>query len=323
VALAVASLAPAARAEPADLAPAQALFEQGRADMARGEYARACSELEESQRLAPALGTAFNLADCWTHTGRLAAAWSLFRDVEAEARLTHQNARAEIARKRADELEQRLPRLRIQVQSPADQIEVRRDGAVVGTAQWEAAVPVDLGDHLVSASAPGRTPWCQTVRVSKESETVSVVIPALAVGVRKDGALLPPPPKPPVTVGGAAPPLPRLAPSRVGPIALGAGGVALLVGSAVTLTVAAAMYRSAGPCSGTVCFTEAAVEQRQSARTLGNVATGLAIGGGAAVVASAVWWLVSERGDGRGAEHRAAWAVGLTPQAAVVLRSIW
>ena len=86
-----------------DEAAAEALFQQGRALMAGGAFFEACAKLEESLRLGPGLGTTFNLADCYTHIGRPASAWSLFRDVEAQAKLGGQTARMLVARKRADE----------------------------------------------------------------------------------------------------------------------------------------------------------------------------------------------------------------------------
>jgi thioredoxin-like negative regulator of GroEL len=69
-----------------DTAGAQALFNDGKKLMTSGKYADACPKLEESQRLAPAIGTKFNLADCYEHTGRLASAWAAFLSVAAAAR---------------------------------------------------------------------------------------------------------------------------------------------------------------------------------------------------------------------------------------------
>ena len=35
-------------------------------------------------------------------------------------------------------------------------VEVRRDGVVVGPSEWNTGVPVDPGQHVISAAAPGR-----------------------------------------------------------------------------------------------------------------------------------------------------------------------
>jgi hypothetical protein len=50
-------------------------------------------------------------------------------------------------------LERRLPRLTITVTADAQAasgLEVRRDGMLVGPAQWGQAIPVDPGSHTVA-----------------------------------------------------------------------------------------------------------------------------------------------------------------------------
>jgi hypothetical protein len=325
VTLALALVAPGARAEPADPVAAQALFDQGRAQMARGEYAEACPKLEESQRLSPAAGTAFNLAECWTHTGRLASAWSLFRDVEAEAQLAQQPARALVARRHADALAARLPHMLIRVQRPPDEIEVRRDGILVGRAQWDTEVPVDIGPHAVTAAAPGRKPWRGAVSVEAEAQTVTVLVPELEPEASMPAAPSAPPlplPPPPRTSEVAPAPAPPPASPRTAAVVVGAGGLALLAASGVTIAVAVSSYNSAGPCTGTVCFTDAAVRQRDHARTLGDVASGLAIAGGVALAGGIVLWLATGHGGAAGAERRTAFGIGFAP-AGLTLRAAW
>jgi hypothetical protein len=314
------------RAEPADPV-AQALFDQGRAQMARGEYAEACPKLEESQRLSPAAGTAFNLAECWTHTGRLASAWSLFRDVEAEAQLAQQPARAQVARRHADALAARLPHMTIRVQSPPDEIEVRRDGILVGRAQWDTDVPVDIGPHAVTAAAPGRKRWRGAVRVEAEAQAVTVVVPELAPEASTPAVaaapppLLPPPPRPRDV---APAPAPAPASSRTAAVVVGGGGLALLAAAGVTIAVATSSYHAAGPCTGTVCFTDAAVRQRDHARTLGDVASGLAIAGGVALAGGVVLWLAGGHGGAAAAERRTSFGVGVgVAPAGVTVRAAW
>ena len=77
----------------------EALFEQGRAAMAAGSYDIACARFRDSDKLDPAVGTRFNLADCEERRGRLATAWSLFRGVLSE--LAHEDDRRPIAEQRA------------------------------------------------------------------------------------------------------------------------------------------------------------------------------------------------------------------------------
>ncbi|HEX3345801.1 MAG TPA: hypothetical protein VHS09_14555 [Polyangiaceae bacterium] len=193
-----------ARASGDDVAAAQLLFDEGRRRMAQEDYAGACPKLAESQRLAPAVGTEFNLADCWEHVGKLASSWAAFLEV---ADLTHkrgESEREQAARRRADALAPRLGRLSIDVplaRRVAD-LEVRRDGEVVRDALWGIAVPVDAGDHRVEAHAPGRLPWSAVVH-TRDGLTASAAVPDLAVA--------PPATKPPVDV--SIPPPPEKVPS--------------------------------------------------------------------------------------------------------------
>ena len=96
---------PSGSARADDPAGAQALFSEAKKLMSAGKYAEACPKLEESQRIAPATGTKFNLGDCYEHVGRSASAWAAFLSVAASARNANQGAREKAARDRAKALE--------------------------------------------------------------------------------------------------------------------------------------------------------------------------------------------------------------------------
>src|SRR4051794_26464548 len=64
-----------------DQAAAEGLFNDAKKLVADGKFADACPKFEESQRLDPAPGTQFNLAECYEHIGRTASAWALFLGV--------------------------------------------------------------------------------------------------------------------------------------------------------------------------------------------------------------------------------------------------
>ena len=98
---------------------AEALFQEARALVEKGRYQDACLKLAESHRLEPAVGTQFNLADCYEHIGRTASAYAMFHEVAAIARAAGKFERERGARDRATSLEPKLARVRIVVTSDA------------------------------------------------------------------------------------------------------------------------------------------------------------------------------------------------------------
>lgn len=142
-------------AQAKDPAAGEALFREGRALSDAGDIAGACAKFRESDRLDPAVGTTFNIADCEERLGRLARAWTLFDEVAQ--RLPVADKRRAVAQKRAAALEPRLPKLsvRLNANAPAG-VRVVRDGVELGSASLGTALPVDPGEHVVVVSAPGR-----------------------------------------------------------------------------------------------------------------------------------------------------------------------
>jgi hypothetical protein len=177
--LAILAAARPARAQSANEKAAEKAYDEGMKLLDRGKIAEACPKLEESQRLDPAMGTQFRLAECWEKLGRTASAWSLFRDVMSQAQAAGRDDRAALSSARAAALEPRLTRLLIVVAPSAKTpgLIVRRDGAVVDETQWGRGVAVDPGPHVISASAPGKRPWEQSQ--SARSGTVEVTVPGL------------------------------------------------------------------------------------------------------------------------------------------------
>lgn len=136
-------------------AAAEALFEQARAAMAAGSFDIACARFRDSDKLDPAVGTRFNLADCEERRGHVATAWSLFRGVLSE--LAQDDDRRPIAEQRARTLEPRVPYLRMQpgADTPAG-VHVRIDGVELGEGSFGLALPMDPGTHeLVLVPAAG------------------------------------------------------------------------------------------------------------------------------------------------------------------------
>ncbi len=226
-ALALSSTLAAATPTAADRAMAQSLFEDGRRLMAAGDFASACPKLAESQALDPSGGTLLNLAVCHEKQGRLATAWSDFKEALSVARRDNRADRFEVAQQHLAALEPQVPSLTIRVVSAKPEQQVLLDGAPVRAAAWGTPIAVDPGPHRLESSAGGHAAWARPLEVAAAEHKV-VVIPELAL----DTGLAP------TGTDSAKTPAPAEAErgNAVGWVALGTGVVALGVGGYFGLT---------------------------------------------------------------------------------------
>lgn len=237
----------AAHAQGSDKVAAEALFSEGRRLMAEGRIAEACQKFEASQKMDPGVGTSLNLAECYERSGKTASAWAQFREAVSLARATGSADREQLARERAEALEQRLARLTISLASTAPSgLEVRRDGARLDPAELGIAIPVDPGSHAVTASAPGRAAYSTTVDVTGDGALVNVEIPELP-----PEAVSPPPPQSTVSTqldsgttsssGGSQ--------KTLAAVALGLGGAGLIVGGVFGFKASSSWDDAKAECS--------------------------------------------------------------------------
>jgi hypothetical protein len=282
---------PEARAAgPAEQAAAEVLFTEGRKLAAAGNYEQACPKFVESQRLAPTVGGALSVGDCFEKLGKLASAWGTFKDAEMTARSAGDAARQAEAARRAEALAPRLTKLVIAV-PPAVRVpglEVRRDGGIVGEGQWGSAMPVDQGQHTIEASAPGRTPWSKIVRVDADGASASVDVPELAAGGPGAVAGAPPGSGTQKTVG----------------FVLGGAGVAGLVVGAVLggLTLKkVGDSKSDGHCDADLATCDATgLQLQRDARTMAHGSTAALVIGGAMLATGIVLVVAAPAGNTAG-----------------------
>jgi hypothetical protein len=178
---------------------AEALFRRALELVDQGKHWRACPMLEESQRIDPALGTAFRLAECYQRSGRLAEAWTLFRQVADSAQQGGRPDRAQVARSRAGKLGPRIAVALVVVPpevagTPA--LDVTWDAHGLGRERWGVSMAVDVGEHVLTATAPGKRPFRQVVRVSGPGTLVEVAVPQLEDAPPRRQILLQPEPEP-------------------------------------------------------------------------------------------------------------------------------
>lgn len=161
-------------------AAAVALFDEGRAAIQRGDFDVACAKFKESNRIGPAVGTAFNLANCEEKRGRLATAWVLFRQVAAQ--MKPDDPRLSVATERVAALEKRAPRVIFSADNatPAD-TRVRLDDLELASASFGSAIPIDPGEHRAVVRSPTSPPRTITFAVAEgETATLNLTAPLAA-----------------------------------------------------------------------------------------------------------------------------------------------
>jgi hypothetical protein len=319
-----------AQADGNDLVLARTLFNDGRKLAASGHFAEACPKFEESARLNPGIGTAFNLADCWDHLGRTASAWAKYLDVAASAQVAHQADREKVARDRAAALEPDLSRLTIEVNPSNTGVEVKNDGAPVGKASWGTPIPTDPGSHVIEATAPGKKAWKTTVQVGPRGAKASVVVPPL----EEDRAATPAAAGTGSTSTTAATTTPAgpdpLSTDRpagggdtgrvVGFVVGGAGVVGLAVGTVFGLKTKSKTDAASEMCPGDHCKNDkelvehqALVDEAKEARTVTIVSLAA---GGVALATGLVLVLTSGGSSARGGASRPAPGLVVAPAVA-------
>ncbi len=267
---------------------AESLFQEARTLVEQGHYAEACPKLAESQRLEPAVGTQFNLADCYEHVGRTASAHALFLEVAAIAHAAGKFEREKSARERAQALEPTLARVRVVVAADAPGLEVHIDEAAIERAKWSTAFPVDPGAHRITASAPGRRPFAGSFEATPSS-AVDTAVPALEELEPRAPAVAP------VVI---APERPR-GPSPVTYVAGGVAIAALATGAVAGILSLARRSDAQEQCPQEIyafrCPTESGADAWNGATSAGDVATVGFVVAGVALAATAVLWITTHR----------------------------
>jgi hypothetical protein len=166
-------------ADASDRAAAIAAFDEATALLRSGDVAGACAKYQASLTLDPQLGTLLHLGSCEEQEGRLASAWTAFRDAADWAKKVG-DKRVAVAEARAKKLEPRLSRLQLTLPEdlPADTT-IERNGTVLPPTVYRSAMPLDLGRYEITASAPGHETWQGTIELTKEGQLVSLGIPTL------------------------------------------------------------------------------------------------------------------------------------------------
>lgn len=289
-----------AQAAASDKAAAEALFDRGLGLMREGKLDEACVQLERSQAIERGIGTMLYLAECYEKLGRTASAWAMFREAASAARAEGQADRAKSGSDRAALLAPKLSMLTIQV-APEAAIAgfvLSRNDIPVGQGLWNVPVPVDPGDHILEAKAPGHLLWSGQVTVGKEADSVTVRVPALEPdpNAAVAAAAIEPaaPGEDPRVAPESAPPADSWPVQRTVGIVVGSAGiVGLGVGGFFGARAMSEQSTVDDECNDGVCESAEGVEAYESADSAATLSNVFLIGGAALAVTGVVIYLTA------------------------------
>ncbi len=273
--------------------------------MAAQDYASACPKLLRSHTLDPAGGAILFAAKCNELGGRLATAWLQYTEASVIARRDGRTDRLQVAEQQIAYLVPKLAHLTLRV-APTNRklpgFVLRGNGVVLGPDIWDHRFPVDKGNFAIQADAPGRRQFTRTLTVTDDGIELSFPVPELEEAPAEGGLAMPQIAMPvfPST------PTPQdddsLPPGKVAALVVGgAGAVAAGLGVGLGFLAKGNFARAAETCPDGVCRGDPAlaqenIQQAARARSLGDVATGVGIGGLALLGAGFVFWLATPNG---------------------------
>ncbi len=308
VALFVLSVISARPARAGDVAEAEALFREGRAKMDAGDYAAACPKLAESFEQDPGTGTLLALAMCRERAGQLASAWASYGQVASRSKREGRADREQAAREAMQALEPRLSHLTITVDRTTSALAglvVKRDGAPVGSGAWGAALPIDPGEHVIEASAPGKQPWSKKLSIGAERDTQNIEVPELVPEPAAASAL------PTAADASGSAPASKGPPLRTLGLAVGGAGVVGLglgVGFGLRAQALNAQSNENGHCNAQNQCDAVGGQKRDDAKSAATIATAGFIAGGVLAAAGVTLFVL-----GTHRRERAATVVEATP----------
>lgn len=280
VALLVASMPAFADSSPEDVAKATALFQQGQQLIAANSVDAACEAFATSLQLDPKVGTRLNLADCRERQGQFTDAYALYEQAALEAERSGKEGRATFARQRLAAIEPKLVGVTLEIADPATTgLTIKLGGRELVRTEWSRPQHVAPGSIVVEISAPGRTSR-RIEQQGKAGAAIAIAIPVLG--------LLPVTIEPERVTPSQAP---QVIASSTGrwPYVVGGVGAGLLLGSLGLGLHAKSRYDDAVPGHDDARI--------RSAQTEADLATGVAVLGGVALVVGVVF-VVRARGIG-------------------------
>ena len=247
----------------ADKARADKLFEEGRGYLQRKEYALACTAFEQSYQADPAIGTQLNIALCYEQWGKLAAAHTAYLEAERLAK-AKKDDRQKHSRRKVDELEPKLARLRIAIPPGADPYAIYLfDGKETEREDLIEERLLDAGKHTIEVRLAGNPPKTTVILLKPgERKQINLDLPTQVPSNNGGGS----------SGGGTGTTTsPRKAGKLYGGIALMVGGGAAIGIASYVALIARSDYNDAiAMCPDNQCLDRSSYLATMDARTRAN-----------------------------------------------------
>ncbi len=275
--LALLATASVAHAQSENQQLAQTLFDEGMKLIGEGKYSIACPKLAESQRLDPGGGTLINLALCREREGKLASAWAAYNEALSTSIRDGRKERENAARERIVVIVPKLAHVTIVVppELATPGFELRLDDAPLRQAAWGVATPADVGSHVITATATGKTAWKRTIEIKQDGESQTITISAL-----DDAPVVKPPEPPPQQNPNPVPETPHPKDTTLAWTIGTIGAAGILTGAISGVAVLVLKSQSNDACVGG-CTQQGvdAMNQAQSVAWVSDIAFGVGIAG--------------------------------------------
>lgn len=244
--------------------------------MKSGDYSTACDKFEQSQRLAPAPGTLLNLAACNEKIGRLATALESLR--AARDLLLPTDARHDYLKEQLAALEPRVPQLTIHLLERPQNVRVEIDNEGAPLELLGNPIHLDPGRHVVVVNAPDHEMATYTVTLA-EGQTEKLA-------VRPGSLILDQSPPHRTRASAAIEPTEtdddrRSDARRSGHstkraaayVALGAGGVGIVLGTITGIVVINKKSTMESHCDGAFACDDTGLDAASSGETFSTIST--------------------------------------------------
>jgi hypothetical protein len=255
------------------------LFTEGQAALDKGDNASGCALMRTSLELFAVANSLFNVARCDERDGKVRSALEHWQ--RGMSLIDATDKRAPVVKKAIEELEVRVPRLRIAVSTKDTPFDVLLDDEVVPKDKLDTAMRIEPGNHVMTVRKQGHNDHRVEILLNERERTEVVAEPgnvlpaaipsAIAVPSASSRVVPPPPPgMPPMKVGGF--------------VALGVGGLGLL-GAAITGGVIRSQHTEIGEeCKQKLCSPagRTLIQSQETLLPLNAAFWGIGIAGAAA-----------------------------------------